>query len=1613
MIKIEKVKTEELSSNKKQTCIMTILILILLLSLSNIIQMKIDYSNELLVEKTSIPKLGDNSINDYQSLPIHPPSLTIHSSQKPSILFIVTDPTSLDPILDKPFVDFINLTLKFNVTCHDDNNSYSYEGYDAIIISDSINVDQVSSLNNASIPILIMESFTFSVFRIASGRGSANGDSLFILNSSHYITSKETSETSVIVYNSSAEIKFLKGYNVPPPEIDSLAQRLLAKVNERTLIALDKGRKDWDNYLAAERRVFWGATQGNILNQKGWELWNRTLRWILYDDINGSATINVNVNDLDNRDVPNAEVNLTHSYNTNQNFSQNTTVDGQTTFTNIPYGTYNITIEFEDSVNDTFSLINITGEQTFNLTANFDFTVRINEYVDNDPPIISNIGFFTTNKTFHADIFDVSSLMMVNLSLTANNGTFSIEKNYTMVTTDGIFYYNYTAAQDLSSVNVTYNITAIDVAGNVRVSETYRFLLGDITPPTIYEYNVTDYENGTLQFYANITDAQSDVQDPVVLKINGSFVDMHLNASGYWVYRVQAYYGITLNYTIWSANDSVGNEIDTRESPITPKFGLVTPKDVKMPHIWGVSDDIAVHENGYVQFTSYVEDWDEFQSGINISTVQLTLSVNGVNTSYIMTPIGAITYYYEFTFNFEDTVNYWINASDLAGNINPGDIHGPFTIDDNAIPIVSYWAEEWGNGTVDFHTEIIDWPNNETTAYVSYTQNWFDPWTNKTMTQISETEFSTRVYNNKFQLQNIWYYVTAVDAENNIYKPTLDQSKNTTVSDKVPPIIDFTIENSTLNDGEIKVVAYAIDYFTSSFFVNNTFYINMSSSSTYIETTMDYDPISRTWFKTHSFPFGDLVNISIGVHDDAGNFGKSNTNITIDDLAPPNIKRHGSIVYQNGNITIWAEVIEGPFGSGLAEDNSSVTIEIVYTSSKTATMKWNGSGNFYTYSDSGFGPTDVPIYQIKTIDKNFNENITYPILIRISDLTFPVCDTFDWLETERNHYSSRFTFWANASDPFGSISGVNLSISYYNSTNSWTKVYEMVYYGSRYEYSLQMIRNVLFNYTILISDGTNVIEKQNSSLITLDFQPAEILDYNIEIQKENIGEILLWCVTYDPLDDHNVTLTVFDDTSESWILNETLMPSNGSHYTYHVSIAYLHDYSYTIKVIDSGVITGYYNSSLRSNSSLMSDEWRPIFENPPQFYEYNGTVNVWVNVSDWGSGVTEVRLYYEFTPSNGGEGGQNNYITMEYNGSLYIAELSFNETGSLKWFIEAYDNGGASSTEIVESNTEVDIPNPIIFLGFTLEQIILIIILTILVLFAILFGGITIQRKRSVTYQRIQQIKNKLAIIPNVYTILVSTEVGVPIFAITNILYQKDGTLDDELSGLSVGIDSFLQSFQSDFMEQVQQQSSEYSTEMGEDETIRISVIEQHKIQIMILASQTYRIFVFLKEQPSKFVREAFYKAIKEIEKDIFIPNLGIVDETVFSPQVEAILRKYFPITLLMPFIIDIARLTKFDEELKRGIPTPISRAGINALKRLVVATSKMKIKTSQAEIKSFDDAMNKGILKDFKKILYNDAESIMSKLLEIPNNKIYEALWTGSSPEVNIIIPYEDRNLL
>lgn len=1594
--------------------------------------------------KTSVPLLRDNPENDYPSFPLAPPLFALQSFQSPniSILFIVNDSSSFKPNLDQFFFDYMNFS--YSVTSHDANGSYNYTSYDAIVISDSIpDSSSVASLVNATIPILSMEVFTFDLFGFGNTTDGNAPSTTFTnvinyFNNTHYITSSLN-----VSYNSDGEpytiydkidsrgILAISDYTLvtipSESQIDEIARPTEpSKKRHRAILALDKGKNDWNLKPAPERRAFWGAVNGTNLNQNGKDLWNKTLQWILYDDYTGNASLTVKVEDSNNQNIPNAEVTLNSS---SEIINQFTNSSGFTTFHNISWGLYSISARYYNgthNLTETLSDVKIAPSRTYYRMADFMFTVQLQIFLDHDPPFFYNIDFdkSLSKGTFFIDVIDESQITLVNLSLTAINltdQTTVINNSFTMVNqspvlvSELITYYNDTALDSLSSdtnISIQYYILAKDNAGNENKTKTMTLLLSDPDPPIIHEYNVTDYGDGTLEFYANITDI-SGVHDPVILHINGTPAYMHLNGSGFWTYRKQSFYGNLLNYTIYSVNDTVGNENGSKIPSFPMDISYITISDSTPPQINWVTPYIT-HDKGFIEWNVIISETTIFQSGLDFNSVNITISVNNEpNNTQSMYDLGADYFYYFDTFKFNDIVKFWINASDLVENFRIE--YGILEINDTASPEVTFNAIEFRNGTVEFIASVIDWPSNITTvfAHENSTGTWLQYDLNQINVNLYIGKFSDFTYINR----DLFYYVEAIDDVGN--NNTVTQFKYLSLTDIVPPDINFVVENSPVIDGQITIRSLAIDSWGSSQYVTNPFYVNITQND--ITTTYQMEQEVIYYVSTHSFKFSDQITIAIWTYDDAGNQGVISKSITIDDLAPPKIKNFGTISFQNGTVLVWAEVVEGENGSGLADDNSSVTIDLIHEAYINATMKWNGSGNFYTFSISGFVPGEAFTYQVKAIDKNKNVNLTEWRPVSIFDLTPPVYSAFDYSEELINHSAVELHFWAEVVDPFGTIAGVNFMMDYFDGYQWFNLTDQMNYNGSYYVYSLQLICNISFSYHLEIYDeALNVNETFVVSHKTLNFQPTTALGYGVEfnILELNPGEVRYWIQVKDTFEehtfkDHYVTLSVKDETLGIQILTEKLMRYNGTHYIYNLSIVYLHSFTYVMQIIDDGVIEGYYEPQICSNSSQMLDYWKPIIFSSGIDQVNETTIIVWANISDWGSGVTEVLLNYEFIPlgGNGGTGSQINVIPMNFNDSLYIRELAFTETGTLRWFIEAYDSRGSSMSPEQKDPILAGLEQPGFF-GLTLFQIILIVLGTALVIIAFIFGNITVQRKKSIKYQKTKDIQDKLSFVSNVFTILVSTEVGVPIYTVTNVLYQKDESLNDTLSGLSVGIDSFLQSFQSDFMHQVQEQSVEYSTETGRDEYIRMSVIEQHQMQILIAASNTYRIFVFLREKPSKFAKDAFYNAIKELEENVFIPNLGIVDEALYGPQTEAILRKHFPITLLMPFVIDTSKLKKFDEKLKRGLDLmPISRKGINSLKRLVITQtlSKMEAKNPQAEINLFDESMRKGLLKDARKLLFDDAKNIMTKLIKIPPEQIYEALWIGSSPDVEIIVPYEE----
>ncbi len=1548
-----------------------------------------------------------------------PPNYAIQPFQTLKIMFIVGNPIVLDSILDEPF----NHTLVqrgITVIIHDDNNSYQTDGYDAVIISDSINeVGRVDSLYDRTIPILTMEAGTFDEFNLGAtaDQSAAQGTTFYINHTSHFITN-ELSVGSYLIYNQSNYLSVMKDYSKIPVgcEIESLARQQFAFKKETTLAVLEKGANDWGNdgtpSPAAERRAFWGASRGAYLTESGWALWNKTLDWILYDDQLGTASISVEVQDKNGWVISNAKVTLTN----NSGFlTEFTNGNGIVTFSNRIFGSYNITVEFNSVVNNSLTSLNISGIVAYDLVEDFSFSVIMNLYLETIPPVIFDVHYMNDSgeETFYANVSDISHPIEVILSLkaidTENFDQTLINDNFSMRILVGERYYNDTALSTLlktSGVVLHYNISAIDAAGYKSVSETFSITLDDINPPVIEDFGAMDNGDGTVEFYAVITDV-SGVQDPVILNISNSLVDIYKNSSGIWTYTAQAFVEIELEYSIFSALDEVGNEASSG-------ILTITPHDLTPPHIWSVIDTLATHDQGEVNFQCYIDDWNEYQSGLNISSVVILISINNQpNQTYAMEKIGEISYDFDTIFNYGEEISYWIQAFDLAGNEAITSELGQILIGDNEIPIVHYFAFDWGNGSVDFYAEVLDWPSNETSANVLFSQNWFDVWQNESMDQINATYF---VYRNPvpfgYLMRNVWYRVMASDSAGNTFNPIKEQSFNLTLTDSISPMVIIEIINSTIIDGEFSVIAYATDAYGSAPLVNNTFWAEITTDITFQSSEMDYFPIYR-YITSFASMFGKIVNVTIWVSDDAGNLGKITKFFTIGDYAPPNIVQYGVYDLQNGSVVIWAEVKESELGSGLPEDNSTIVIEYSFINQFIVNMKWNGSGNFFEYRISGFSPRNAFGYRISATDRENNLNITAWNNFLIKDLTPPVCYNYGIIETQINHSLSHVAVWGDIQDNFGTISFVLLNLTGYNGTNWINASFEMHYNGTLFlSIGMILVCNSTFEYSILASDSYSNITTSLTNFTTWDFQPAVLRDSGVDIIMKESGLISIWASIEDQFMAYTLIISVYDNETETWIIQDSIMKWNGSHNIINISFEKETNITFSLILYDSGVLGNYYESQQDTKYFEIIDYWPPVVAKTIA-KQSGSTMEVWVTILDWGTGVDNdsVFIIYEFV-SPGGTGSTVLFEREKMNPinktTFYVAIKEIPSGVHFHWNIEVADIKGNLRLGSLENPFISELILPTIF-GFNFIDIILAVIGTALALGAVTIGGFSIQRNRSRKKQILESYIQQLNFISDIYTILVSTDAGVPIITVTNTMYQRSQDLEEVISGVSTGIDSFLESFQADFMGQMHERGNQPTS----DQPIRISLIEQKNVQILIAASPTYRIFAFLKSVPPNFARGLFNLAINDLEDNLTLYDIGIVNQRIVGPQVFDILSKYIPLPLLTPFKINLYNLKEQSELFDQRGTAFVSKEVLNALKRFVIVRSRSLIPSSSPsqEIKQFDEALAKNEIDYNTVYLFSDAREIFTKLLHYPPSIIFEALWRTCHSDVKIIYStYEFR---
>ena len=561
------------------------------------------------------------------------------------------------------------------------------------------------------------------------------------------------------------------------------------------------------------------------------------------------------------------------------------------------------------------------------------------------------------------------------------------------------------------------------------------------------------------------------------------------------------------------------------------------------------------------------------------------------------------------------------------------------------------------------------------------------------------------------------------------------------------------------------------------------------------------------------------------------------------------------------------------------------------------------------------------------------------------------------------------------------------------------------------------------------SDGIDIGDPRNSSKISILSRP---MIQNINYQPDTTMDVR-----------YNLTVEVSDISSQDSIKVdfELIFPNNSS-ITLHGTALNKDHWNVTVDLLE--YIDETISVKIKAFSEFNADgaifkifkfstfNFTAVDESPPRLLDIElkknniknpTSLTIFVQLEEYVSGITEVILYYYVTDSSTFPigGGVGSTISEEYQ----IEMTAYNESGGIWWFwvsipynfgpdvefhcaISAKDGLGNYKAIVGGDDYVERLVNPLTSnLDWT---IIIITVIIILVLF--LFSAssiILVKRYREKEKSKISSLEEKLAFLSDIYVIIVSTAAGVPIWTITSVFYQLDSSLSGSLSGISSGIDSFLDSFQADFMAQIRTEYSLQKDHPDFEKFFKVSVVEQEQVKIMILGSISYRIFVFLKEKPSNFLRETFLLTIKDMQAKLPIHDLGVINEEILAPNIQRIINRHLPIDLLKPFKINYGRITYFDNMLKKNIKeSPISRNALNVLKLLAVAVSisSTQKKKKKTLLNIYDTKIANQTQRFSGNLLFLDALNMLQKLEGINLGDIYEAFWMGIDENVKILVP-------
>lgn len=236
----------------------------------------------------------NNSIKTYQNITLNSGSLIYDPTLKRrlNVAMICGDATCSAANSDVPMKDYIENVKNYTVTTYaGTDNSWIPTDYDVIVISESVNSGDTAWLKGMDVGIITGEGANWDEFALGTGGDSTIGGNtdITIQTNTHYITSPYS--TGNLLVSSGTNGGHISGWS---GGVELLALYKTSSTNAR-LLAADKGSTLTDLSSAANRRVFYGTFDFDIMNAQGRDIFGRSIDWAAYNTGSGigyaSATL--------------------------------------------------------------------------------------------------------------------------------------------------------------------------------------------------------------------------------------------------------------------------------------------------------------------------------------------------------------------------------------------------------------------------------------------------------------------------------------------------------------------------------------------------------------------------------------------------------------------------------------------------------------------------------------------------------------------------------------------------------------------------------------------------------------------------------------------------------------------------------------------------------------------------------------------------------------------------------------------------------------------------------------------------------------------------------------------------------------------------------------------------------------------------------------------------------------------------------------------------------------------------------------------------------------------------------------------------------------------------